>query len=292
MLNILSLAFQVADVACKLVAVNPRNERSPGVSGHLQHSHSALEIHCIWSGEVTIDCIGESIPLAGGHVLILPPGMYHYVRSVSPDADRMDIQLEVGNAQSSQETQARQFLNSLRFSHPLLLHSDTKPELFALLERIRLIALEYGDDFVQRERLKTQCVELVLLLGIAARNCTAESQQKTYAHPDTGEDRYVIDHFFNHNYHRSSGMETLAKRMNMSIRQTGRELQRIYGKSFREKMNECRLAVAVDLLQNTTRSMAEISQILGYADPANLSSFVKRQTGRSPSQIRKQKTHP
>lgn len=292
MLNILSLAFQVADVACKLVAVNPRNERSIGAPGHLQHSHSALEIHCVWSGKVTVDCIGESFNLTEGHMLILPPGMYHYVRSASPDTDRMDILLEVGGEQNSHEAQAKQFLKSLYLRRPLLLHSDAQPELFALLERIRRITLEYRDDFVQRERLKTRCVELVLLLGIAAENCAAGPEEKTYERLDTSNDRYLIDDFFNHNYHGSCGMEALAKRMNMSVRQAGRELQRIYGKSFREKMNECRLAVAVDLLRNTTRSMAEISEILGYGDPANFSSFVKRQTGQSPSQIRKSKIRP
>ena len=82
-------------------------------------------------------------------------------------------------------------------------------------------------------------------------------------------------------------MEVLAKELNMSVRQTGRILQQTYGKGFREKMNECRLAVAVDLLKNTSKSIAQISEILGYSDPANFSSFVKRQTGISPAQIRK-----
>lgn len=289
MLNILSLSFQVADVPCKLIAVNPHNEYSIGAPRHLQHSHSALEMHCIWSGNMTMDCIGESIHLTGGHMLILPQGMYHYVRNTSPDADRMDILLEVGGERNSREAQTQNFFKSLHLRHPLLLHADAHPELFALLEKIRRITLEYKDDFLQRERLKMQCVELVLLLGIAAESCAAEPEQKVCDYPDMRKNHYVIDDFFNHNYHGSSGMEVLAKRLSMSVRQTGRELQRTYGKGFREKMNECRLAVAVDLLQNTAKSISEISEILGYGDPANFSSFVKRQTGKAPSQIRKSK---
>lgn len=288
MLHVLSLEFQIADVACKLVTVNPDNEGGSEISGHLQHSHSGFEIHCVRSGELTVDCIEESFQLSTGQMLILPPRTYHYVRSVSAHTDRMDILMEVGSGQNSREVQAKQFLQVLFRRRPILLEADAQPELFALLGKIRRITMEYRDDFVQREHLKALCMELVLLLGAAAKSCMEDPSQTPYEETDMVKDRYIMDHFFNHNYQGNSDMEVLAKKLNMSVRQTGRVLQQTYGKGFREKMNECRLAVAVDLLRNTAKSMAEISEILGYSDPANFSSFVKRQTGKSPARIRKE----
>lgn len=288
MLHVLSLAFQIADVPCKLVTVNPDNGGGSEISGHLQHSHSGFEIHCVRSGELTVDCIGESFQLSAAQMLILPPGTYHYVRSVSAHMDRMDMLIEVGSGQNSREAEAKQFLQVLFRRRPILLEADAQPELFALLGKIRRITMEYRDDFVQREHLKALCMELVLLLGSAAKSCMEDPTQTPYEGTDMVKDRYIMDHFFNHNYQGNSDMEVLAKKLNMSVRQTGRVLQQTYGKGFREKMNECRLAVAVDLLRNTTKSMAEISEILGYSDPANFSSFVKRQTGKSPARIRKE----
>lgn len=288
MLHVLSLEFQIADVPCKLVTVNPDNKGEAGISGHLQHSHSGIEIHWVRSGELTVDCIAESFQLSKAQMLILPPGTYHYVRSVSAHTDRMDILMEVGSGQNSRDAEAKKFLQLLFRKHPILLQEDTQPELFALLGRICRTAMEYRDDFAQREYLKALCMELVLLLGAAVNNCVEDPSQVPYEGTTQGKDRYIMDQFFNHNYQGNSDMEVLAKKLNMSVRQTGRVLQQTYGKGFREKMNECRLAVAVDLLRNTTKSMAEISEILGYSDPANFSSFVKRQTGKSPTQIQRE----
>lgn len=288
MLHVLSLAFQIADIPCKLVTVNPDNEGGSELSGHLQHSHSGFEIHCVRSGELTVDCIGESFQLSTGQMLILPPGTYHYVRSVSAHTDRMDLLMEIGSGQNSRDAEAKVFLQALFRRQPILLEADTQPELFALLGKICRITMEYKDEFARREHLKALCIELVLLLGAAAKSCVEDPSQTAYEGTGMVKDRYIMDHFFNHNYHGNSDMEVLAKKLNMSVRQTGRVLQQTYGKGFREKMNECRLAVAVDLLRNTAKSMAEISEILGYSDPANFSSFVKRQTGKSPAQIRKE----
>ena len=142
---------------------------------------------------------------------------------------------------------------------------------------------------MQREHLKAICIELVLQIGIAAKELT-DSEHVMSEGADTVKDSYIMDEFFNNNYHGTSDMNVLAKQLNMSVRQVGRKLQQTYGKSYREKMNECRLAVAIDLLSNTSKSFSEISEILGYDNPANFSNFVKRQTGRTPSQIRTSKS--
>lgn len=288
MLQVLSLAFQIADVPCKLVTVNPDNGGGSERSGHLQHSHSGFEIHWVREGSLTVDCIGESFQLSAAQLLILPPGTYHYVRSVSAHTDRMDMLIEVGSGQNSREAEVRRFLQALFSRHPVLMDEDSQPEIFELLEKIRCISMEFRNEFAQRERLKALCMELLVLLGSGVNDRAEDPSQAPYAEQAQGKDRYIMDHFFNHNYQGNSDMEVLARKLNMSVRQTGRVLQRTYGKGFREKMNECRLAVAVDLLRNTTKSMAEISEILGYSDPANFSSFVKRQTGKSPARIRKE----
>lgn len=288
MLELVSLDFQISDVACRLVTVNPSNQSDPHLHRHFQHSHSGCEIHYVSSGTLTMDCIGESYPLSAGQMMLVPPGLYHYVRSTSGDVDRMDMLLEVNHGYRSNHSQLDRFLQGLHMAHPLILLEENNPELFALLRKIRQgVTEKQHPDFLRQEWLKVMCTELVLLMGTAAASCT-QSVNTPFDRPPANTDRYIMDQFFNHNYHGNSDMAALAKELNLSIRQTGRILQKTYGKSFREKMNECRLAVALDQLCNTAKPMAEISELLGYGEPTNFSSFIKRQTGKTPAQIRKE----
>lgn len=285
MLEVLALDFPVGDVPCRLVTVNPRNQGDPRPGRHFQHSHSGCEIHYVSAGTLSIDCIGASYQLSAGQVLMIPPGVYHYVRDVSGDIDRMDMLIEINRGQGSKDPGLDSFLQGLFLQRPVLLREEA---LLELLRKIRQTAMDKQQrEFLRREWMKVLCTELVLMMGTAAGN-RADMAGASFDKAKTHTDRYIMDQFFNHNYHGNSDMAALARELNISVRQTGRVLQKTYGKSFREKMNECRLAVALDLLRNTSKSMAEISEILGYGEPTNFSSFVKRQTGKTPAQIRRE----
>lgn len=291
MLQVLSLEFKVADVPCKLVTINPCNQSKPEIRMHFQHSHSGCEIHYVSSGALSVDCIGTSYKLSEGQMLILPPGVYHYVRELSDNIERMDMLIEINRSHRSTDPQADSFLQGLFRVLPILLsEEDPHRELFELLRKIQRTAMNVQQStFLQREWLKAMCQELVLLMGTVAQAHHDHASSHVLDGADPNTDRYIMDQFFNHNYQGNSDMAMLAKELNMSVRQTGRVLQKTYGKGFREKMNECRLAVALDLIRNTTKSMAEISDILGYGGPTNFSSFVKQQTGKTPAQLRKEK---
>jgi len=96
---------------------------------------------------------------------------------------------------------------------------------------------------------------------------------------------YLIDEFFNKNFHHKDGDVMLDKKLGVSIRQLNRVLKNLYGCNFREKLKEIRLEIALDLL-TTSKSISEISDIIGYSCPANFSTFIKNTTGRTPSELR------
>lgn len=45
----------------------------------------------------------------------------------------------------------------------------------------------------------------------------------------------------------------------------------------------------MDLLLTTEKSVAEISEMVGYSSPANFSTFIKNVTGKTPSAIRRER---
>ena len=289
MLNVLGLKFSVGEVPCRLVTIHPDNRMEPGAHMHYQHSHSGCEIHYVSRGQLTMDCIGASYSLSSGQMLLIPTGVYHYVRRESAQTSRMDLLMELQTDRCGEGTELETLLRGLCVGQPLLLKEGENPELFALLQRIWKTAREDLSAPVQREWLKVLCQELVLTLGAAAERFRPKGAALNREDRETDTDRYIMDQFFNHNYHGSKSMEDLARELNLSVRQTGRVLRKTYGKGFREKLNECRLAVALDLLRNTDSSMARIAETLGYGEQANFSSFIKTQTGKTPAQLRKDK---
>lgn len=284
MLNVFSLDFTVAQAPCRLLTINSHEPAEPSSESSLQHRHSGCELHYVSAGELTVDCIGASYRLCAGQALLIPSGLYHYIRSLSRDVDRMDMLLEIGKGGSAQ---ADQLLQGLFQQRALLLDESGSPEVFALFRKLRQVTDDRRkSQFLRAQWLKVLSAQLVLLL---AEQIPGSGEQAEYARQLPDVDRYIIDQFFNHNYHGNSDLRSLAVELNLSVRQTDRVLHRIYGKGFREKMNECRLAVALDLLRNTDKSMTQISEILGYGGPTNFSAFIKKQTGKTPAQIRREK---
>ena len=85
-------------------------------------------------------------------------------------------------------------------------------------------------------------------------------------------------------------LEELAAILHLSVRQTQRLLQRNFGKTFSQKLNEARIAAAAQLLLNTGLSVTEIGERTGFSSIEHFSSSFRRFTGVSPTQYRK--NHP
>ena len=98
---------------------------------------------------------------------------------------------------------------------------------------------------------------------------------------------YVINNFFAKHYMSNAAKEELAQMLHISVRQLHRVMQKIYGTNYRQQLTQIRLKIAVGFLNGTEKSIAEISELMGYSSPANFSTFVKKATGKTPGQIRK-----
>lgn len=82
-----------------------------------------------------------------------------------------------------------------------------------------------------------------------------------------------------------SSTEEVADKLNISRRTLQRKLAEA-GKSFREVLEEVKLKIAVNMLENKNISMENIADYLGYTDVANFSRAFKRWTGQSPGKYR------
>ncbi|WP_420589338.1 AraC family transcriptional regulator [Bacterioplanoides sp.] len=87
--------------------------------------------------------------------------------------------------------------------------------------------------------------------------------------------------------HEFPSLELTAEKMNTSTSTIKRKL-REYNTSYQKILNEVRMEIAVDYLQNSDKSIKEICYDLGYQEPSTFSRAFRQWTNMSPQQYRDQ----
>ena len=89
------------------------------------------------------------------------------------------------------------------------------------------------------------------------------------------------------NFHQTFPLEAPARRVGMSLRNFVRRFKHATGDSPLIYLQKLRVTAAKRLLQSDHRTMQEISDAVGYQDPAYFRSLFQRHTGVSPSAYRR-----
>ena len=85
--------------------------------------------------------------------------------------------------------------------------------------------------------------------------------------------------------HQHAFVEPIAEKLNMSSRQL-QKILKDHGSSFKECLNNIRLKLAKQYLQDQNLSILDVSLLLAYAEPASFNRAFKSWTGVNPSQWR------
>lgn len=258
---------------------NPGNGKA-----YYQHQHPGLEIHYLVSGQCRITCGGSIFHLKTGSMLLVPPGTYH--DAVPTEANTQRISL-LFNIQKSDRPNSKSNGFSKVFNRKMPFAADLESsEASHILQRMALLLEDSQDDTYKNDRLLALFGSLLLELipHIADANDHALEAQPTKGNEDIN---FKIDSFLGRNFMCNNAKSRIASDLYISPRQLQRIIQKNYGMSYRQKLSETRLEIATDLLCNTDMQIHKISEILGYSSSANFSAFMKRATGKTPSQIRK-----
>jgi AraC-like DNA-binding protein len=81
----------------------------------------------------------------------------------------------------------------------------------------------------------------------------------------------------------------IAKQMYMSESTLQRRLA-AEGVRYQELLDQVRHRLAIEYLQGTQLPIAEITQLLGFSNPANFRRAFKRWSAKSPSEVREKST--
>ena len=83
--------------------------------------------------------------------------------------------------------------------------------------------------------------------------------------------------------------DVIARTFNVSRAKLDRDFRQYVGRTIHQTVIDCRLSAAIDLLKNSDRTVAEIAAACGFESEYYFYSFFKRNTGATPTAIRRQK---
>ena len=88
--------------------------------------------------------------------------------------------------------------------------------------------------------------------------------------------------------HKNFGVESLAKKMYLSVSQLNRKLNALIGRPAGQLIRELRLHLAARLLAHNTGTISEVAQQAGFSDQAHFCRSFKKLFRCTPSQYQKQ----
>lgn len=278
------LEFSVGKINCVLLAIQPENCAARRIGKYYEHRHPCFEIHYIECGETTYSFSERQVRVCAGQLLMIPPRTYHKETYCTADSRKMSLAIEIVEPEGAVDTADMHFYKSFSLERESLIFVNNSWLKSKLLE-IKSLAMACGDGYLKREKMRAGAHALTVALYEQLSKKDEPAADLVSDSPLSRE--LQIDTFLALNFMSQSSKSDLAKSLHVSERQLHRIVKKSYGKNYREKLSETRLEIAMSFLGNSDKSISEISELLGYSSVANFSSFIKRETGKTPSEIRR-----
>lgn len=282
--TLLKLRFSVGDISllCTDLYTASISEKETSLRPFIFHSHNHLEFQYILSGEGRLVSETGKTPFRAGTLLVIPPGVSH--RSEADTAlVRMTMSMQIFAPAGRELSDTWDLYTALHTDAPIILDPPRDSALEQCLTTLCRLIPDRKPDIYTLEQLRAHSI----LFLLALRPHLPNSETKLSAAPlSCSAQTVAVDSFFHNNHYHSPPASELARMLHISPRQLNRILKNLYGMNYREKLNATRLKCAMDQLTNTDMPVAQISSLLGYGSTTAFGSFIKAQTGMTPSQIR------
>lgn len=244
-----------------------------------RHCNAEYELHYILQGSCRLFYGKESVTLSAGQMVLITPGIYHSSESTDPNLLRFSISLSPGDRSAQKNLRT--------------LDSD-RIQTFFVTESVEFFCREYLREAFESKKpnmtVLTSLLNVIAIHSLRVLGISFESGKLPL--PDERDKRNgIIDTFFQLQYAQPRGEEILAAQLGLSKRQLVRILYENYGQSFREKQTAARMDQAAVLLQESSRSIAEISSATGYTSETAFFKQFRNYYHMTPGQYRRSFTN-
>ena len=254
------------------------------------HDHNFLELTYIERGTVEHTLDGQAVTVGVGDYFIVDYGSRHSYRSLNEGGfDYLDCLFlpelldPILKGTKSLRTLLEHYL--LHFNFQALVQNPAHMVFHDEDGQIRQLLRRMQEESTQRragyaEIIRCYLVELLILTLRRMDHAQAAA---------TGQDisafiaAYVAEH-----YMEELTLQELAARLSYSLPYVSKRFKEDTGVSFVHYLQNYRVMQGCRLLASSRRTLAEITEMVGYRDVKFFSALIKRMTGLSPSDFRRQ----
>lgn len=270
------------------IIVQKHNRYSPAIT----HTHTFFELVYVYDGKCSQKISGQDIHMRTGDFCVVPPGVEHSI-SVFDDSIIINLMLRRNtlhgmfyNFLNTPNQLSSFFLNNIyarRANDYILFHSGMDSQ-------IRESFLWMLWESLNRQEYHYQCITNALLLDfyLLVRNYS-ESIQMPLFNNRMDVQRYAIIQYIQDNY-RDITLAAVAKKFHYSTEYTSRLIKDLTDMTYTQIVRTVRIERSQDFLTNTTMTVANIAEAIGYDTTEHYIRQFKKHTGMTPSAFRKQET--
>ncbi len=255
------------------------------------HTHSFLELSYIIGGTIEHNLDGQISTLSPGDYLIVDYGSRHSYKSLDgSNIENIDCLFlpELLDPVLKGTKSLRMLLEHylLHFNIQALVQNPARMVFHDHTGQIRKLLDLIDEESKKREAgyiplIRCYLIEILLLTMRRLHDARVAA---------TGQDigaliiAYIAEH-----YMEPLTLQDLAQRLNYSLPYISKRFKTDVGVSFVNYLQNYRVMQGCRLLSSTNKTIAEIAEMVGYHDVKFFSEIVKRNTGLSPADFRRQR---
>ncbi len=232
-----------------------------------EHHHNFIEMHFFLSGYCKYDFNGKIITVSKNQYLMISELENHKVIDISDDFTKLSVGFELKTEN-----------NNYNFS---FLHSDFNDEIIKFIDYTINESTNpnaFSDDLIRNKLFE-------ILLNILYQN--AERPKKTNNRiPDEDIRLEKAKKFISDNISNSLTGKDIAQYCYLSERQLNRIFTNHEGVTVLKYIHAIKLQIAKDFLENTNKSLREISERSGFNNEYYFNRFFKEHVGMPPNEYR------
>lgn len=274
----LNISFKIENAHFTILSLSVEKHIRP-IPMHA-HSKNSYELHYIPFGSGTLNCGSEKYSITPGTLFMTGPGVPHEQLS-DPENPMTEycVYLKIDRGEKSRKSSL-----SVIFADTFFWFGSDDGRVHELIKKTfaELDSSCTGRELMI-ESLMIQLVLTMIRLYQSGGSRSDESEKKNFCSDLT---YLIIEETFLYDYS-SITLNLLAEKLGLGKRQTERLLRKHYNKSFQQKKTEARMFAASTLLRESSKSITEISEELGYSSCEHFSGAFKKYSGLTPSEYRK-----
>lgn len=256
-----------------------------------RHAHDFFEINYVFSGECHMLFENETLTLSSGELCIISPGSMHDMYA-SDDSIAVSIMIR-------KDTFENTFFRLL--SQKNLLADFFRTILYSETEKANYLFFTTNNSFIIHDSIKTIFMDCYILdsysntcaisrihifFSILLRRFSHTIQIYNESSNVTDQTTFLLILQYIQNHYQTVSLDVLCSVFHYNKSYLSRLIHKNSGRNFIDIVTDLKLSQAIDLLNNTALSIAEISELIGYNNVDHFSKHFKKKYSIPPSVYR------